>query len=235
MKLLPSFIIFCLCMTFIVSCSNNNSDEDEICEDIIAVDVDEEYPDLEAIPEEWYALPPFMNHVLGHDERDTIVGNFTGKGMDTLYIVMREVTGDDDDLGLGVKFYAVSNNKHIPEIELFGDPADPPKIVFEGDVDGDGRDEWGYLHTWMMSQYRLYHVYNYNPQNKKWRHLFYDTYPESQFLETSESFRSMGYDIVEKGPRPGLIKINYMTRVMLGELKDTIIAPTYTPISNECW
>lgn len=184
--------------------------------------------------EDQYGLPRYLNHVAGHNESDNIVGNFTGVGLDTIFIEEREVEGEDDYLGLGVKFFAVSSNPAIPEIEIFGCPSDPPLIVLEGDVDGDGRDEWGYLHTWQTSQWRQYRIYNYNPKNNAWRFLFYDN-KNTDFLETCESFRRTGLDIVEKGPRPGLIKINYMTNGVDAEIRDTIIAPTYTPINIKNW
>ena len=219
------FILFVICI-FFVGCTNNSQNTKDSKSDSIEV-IEDDFEDL-------YGLPRYLNHVAGHKECDSIVGNFTGLGLDTIYIESREVEDKDDDLGLGVKYFAISSNPAIPEVELFGCPSDPPLIVLEGDVDGDGRDEWGYLHTWLTSQWRLYRIFNYNPQNKKWRFLFYDN-ENSRFLETCEFFRSSGLDIVEKGPRPGLIKINYMTDGVDAEIRDTIIAPTYTTINKNNW
>lgn len=50
---------------------------------------------------------------------------------------------------------------------------------------------------------------------------------------TPEYVRASGVDIVEKGPKRGLIKINYGTWGAKRELRDTILKPTYTPISEE--
>lgn len=180
-----------------------------------------------------YELAQYINHVTGHEECDSIVGNFTGYGLDTIFVVSREIE-TVDKLGFTIKYFAVSNNPQIPEIEIFGCLTSQPQIVYEGDVDGDGRDEWGYMHTWHSSQWRQYRIYNYDPENKKWRFLYYDN-KASQFLDTSESLRNSGIDIVEKGPRPGLIKINYMTDEVAPELRDTIIAPTYTSIDKDHW
>ena len=60
----------------------------------------------------------------------------------------------------------------IPTIQIYG--AYYPSLVFEGDVDGDGKDEWGTLSTWMNSQWRLYSIYNYDNNTKKWRYLYDD-------------------------------------------------------------
>ena len=60
----------------------------------------------------------------------------------------------------------------IPTIQIYG--AYYPSLVFEGDVDGDGKDEWGTLSTGMNSQWRLYSIYNYDNKTKKWRYLYDD-------------------------------------------------------------
>ncbi len=171
-----------------------------------------------------------MNSVSGHDEADTIIGNFTGRGIDTIYVETLENTANNPE----GNFIAKSNNPDIPAIQIFGWVKVPPKLVFEGDVDGDGKDEWGYLHTWMNSQWRYYRVYNYDSKRKEWRFLYYDAGCDGQsLLDTPEYVRGSGYDIVEKGPKPGLIKINYGTWGAECELLDTIVKPTYTPITEE--
>lgn len=113
----------------------------------------------------------------------------------------------------------------------------PNGLVYEGDVDGDGKDEWGYLYEWMTSQWRQYRIYNYDSKTKTWRHLYYDIYDPDKvrLLSTPEYLRSSGVDIVEKGPRPGLIKINYGTWGSEFEIRDTIVKPTYTPITKDTW
>ena len=188
----------------------------------------------------------YLNSVKGHLEVDTIIGNFTGNGIDTIWIAgepLRPLSAKERKrYSIGVVgggdaeeeyiSYAVSNNPDIPPVELFC----PNGLVFEGDVDGDGRDEWGYLYSWMTSQWRLYRIYNYDPLTKTWRHLYYNVDPDKDgLLSTPAYVRASGVDLVEKGPRPGLIKINYGIWSMESELRDTIVAPTYTPISKDTW
>lgn len=180
----------------------------------------------------------YLNSVKGHKEENFIVGNFTGLGMDTIFIAdtpLRELSNAERKrlgfgLGNGTESYpiryAVSNNSDIPPVEVYS----PSGLVLEGDVDGDGKDEWGYLYEWMTSQWRQYRIYNYDSKTKTWRHLYY-----GDLLDTSEFVRSSGVDIVEKGPRPGFIKINYDTGGLKCELKDTIVKPTYTRISKDAW
>lgn len=77
---------------------------------------------------------------LNNDEEDTIVGNFTSKGIDTLHV--KEVMPDSFDYH-NIKYYMVSPNKHIPKIELYGIFQAPLKLVNEGDLDRNGTYEVG--------------------------------------------------------------------------------------------
>lgn len=93
----------------------------------------------------------FIEMCLNNDEEDTIVGNFTVKGIDTLHV--EEVMPDSFDYH-NIKYYMVSPNKHIPKIELYGIFQAPLKLVNEGDLDRNGTYEVGYLHTRYNSQWR---------------------------------------------------------------------------------
>lgn len=92
----------------------------------------------------------YANSVKGHHEQDTITGNFTGLGIDTLYVVSEHIETESDSIYFDPyswTYYAKSNNPQLPTIELYGYRDAPPSLVYEGDVDRDGKDEWGYLHT----------------------------------------------------------------------------------------
>jgi hypothetical protein len=103
-----------------------------------------------------------------------------------------------------------------------------PKLVYEGDVDGNGRDEWGYIHTWLTSQWRTYRVYTL--VGKEWRFLLD---PRNELLSTDESFRNSGVEIIEKCDKRGYIKINYSNEGVDKTIHDTIVAATYTRITDE--
>lgn len=177
-------------------------------------------------------IEDYSNSVKGHIEKDTIVGNFIGNRIDTLYVSIK--FDEKAEIEDRVKYYAKSNNPLLPTIELYGCLGSQPQLVYEGDVDGDGKDEWGYLHTWTMSQWRQYRIYNYDNSRKEWRFLYYDVGGDKELLlNTLEYVRSRGVDIVEKGPMPGTIRINYGSGYPKFELRDTIVKPTYTRISND--
>ncbi|MDE5810972.1 MAG: hypothetical protein K2H61_01540 [Muribaculaceae bacterium] len=219
--------ITCSLFSMLVSCRGKQCPVDTTTSD-----EDTNYDDFD----ELCGLSPYLNSVAGHKEEELIVGNFTGHGIDTLYVVTEEIDSIDNMYDR-YKFYAKSNNPDLPTIEIFGCGYATPMLVYEGDVDGDGKDEWGYLHTWLNSQWRQYRIYNYDSNRKEWRFLYYDTDPHDgiHLLHTSEGFRASGVDIVEKGPAPGLIKINYETNDEDYQyyVMDTIVKPTYTPISED--
>ena len=121
-----------------------------------------------------------INTIDAHNEQDTIVGNFTGKGIDTLYVEMVEnpkYNVQNDDMEQMYKYYLSSNNKSIPKIELYGCDAAPPKLVKEGDLDRNGNCEVGYIHTWTMSQWRYYRIFTL--VKNEWRYLV-----EGDYLDT---------------------------------------------------
>jgi SanA protein len=169
-----------------------------------------------------------INSVAGHDERDTIVGNFTGKGIDTIYVYTENHYPELNDYDQYTSYYAKSNNPELPTIELWGCDQVSPKLVYEGDVDSNGKDEWGYLHTWVNSQWRTYRIYTL--VGNEWRFLI----DNHELLSTYEAFRSSGVDIVEKGDRKGYVKINYAKwDIDDSDIHDTIVAATYTKITKE--
>lgn len=171
-----------------------------------------------------HPLPDCLNSVSGHDERDTIWGNFTGEGIDTIYIefVFDTTANDYDEM---YKYYAVSPNKSIPKIEIHGCRI-APKLVFEGDLDQNGTDEWGYLHTWMTGQWRHYRVYTL--VDNAWRYLFDD-----ENLSSPEWFRCSGKEIVEPADSAGYVKLNYGTfEATSMEERDTIIKASFLEIED---
>ena len=166
----------------------------------------------------WYVI----NHVIGHDERDTIIGNFTGKGIDTLYVSYDRNLKDEYE-----PFILLASNRRIPSIRLYGIIGDPPKLVNEGDLDGNGTSEVGYLHTWNMSQWRVYRVFTFI--NGQWRYLIS---PNHEYMETGEFIRGCYIDLVESSNRKGWVKVNYQTQGVNETIKDTIVKPDYSPIDD---
>ena len=207
--------LICIIVGMLFSCNTNNSD---VRNDSIGEGVDS------IVGDNSNELPECINSVIGHDERDTIWGNFTGRGIDTLWVVSEIDTTLDDPIDM-CKYYAVSNNKMIPKIELYGCCDYSPKLVYEGDLDQNGTDEWGYLHTWMMSQWRYYRVFTLS--NNTWYYLV-----EDDKLSTPEWFRCSGKEIVEPADKPGYVIIHYGTFGPDLDFGDTVIKAKYVKIKN---
>ena len=133
--------IFVVCVLFSCSCSNFKSTGSE---DDIPGNGKKSKIDIDSIEFEFDGLgmPKYLNSVKGHDEKSEIVGNFTGLGIDTLYVQWVGV-GDRDGYYDHYDYFLRSNNPNIPSMQLYGTDLDMPSLVYEGDVDGDGKDEWG--------------------------------------------------------------------------------------------
>lgn len=181
---------------------------------------DQNYNDVDSckIYDNWYII----NHVVGHTEKDTIYGNFTGEGIDTLFVLFDETKEDGDKY----QFSLGSSNKKIPSISLYGFKGGFPMLVNEGDLDGNGTCEFGYLHTWMLSQWRVYRVFTL--VNGQWRYLLT---PHHNYMETGELIRGSYKEIVEPYKK-GWVKVNYETQGVGASIKDTIVKPDYFPIDD---
>ena len=214
-------IIITLCTALLVAGCGNKSQEPEEPANETTVHRSEKSTARNFYHEGWLRS---INTVAGHDERDTIVGNFTGKGLDTLYVVASE-RDTSVDFESSVKYYAVSNNPKIPRVELYGHPSVALRLVYEGDLDGNGTDEWGYLHTWLNSQWRYYRVFTL--ANGRWRYLL-----ESDKLDTPMWFRESGKEVVEPSGKKGYVKINYGTFGPEFEMLDTIEKVTFAKITD---
>ena len=157
------------------------------------------------------------------------MGNFTGKGIDILYV--EKVVEDFGllSIGHGCRYYIASPNKNIPKIEIYGTNFAPPKLVNEGDLDGNGTCEVGYLDTWDCSQWRYYSIFTL--RNGEWRNLI-----DGDYLNTCGMFRQSGFEVAEPGLAKGTVLVHYFNWDLweAGEdVKDTIVKPTFSRIDMD--
>lgn len=176
----------------------------------------------------------YDNSMKGHDERDTIEGNFTGRGIARLFVV-QDTTYESPNYDTQL-YYIRSDNKRLPPIPVYACGA--PKLVNEGDLDGNGTCEFGFLQPWNFSRYRYYFILTFTKGS--WRYLFLDNCLATPY----DDFRSMDIEIAKPGPRKGKVLINYgyegydeKTNEQIFEVRQKIVTPTYkkvdlsTPIS----
>jgi hypothetical protein len=134
----------------------------------------------------------YINYIKGFPTTHKITGDFNGNGkIDT-------VIGEDldwetireNDLGNSIDgFSLVFSDKTIPKLKVFGNIF--YTIKNEGDLDGDGRDEIGFMYGWGTSNCRSYNVYTL--KNKKWKRLIED-------VPLTYDMRAIGILPVEKDP-----------------------------------
>lgn len=212
MKYLVSFFL----LIFLFACNGNKTSKKE----------DEDPPWIKACIKENEWTWRSIQTIDAHDEQDAIVGNFTGKGIDILYV--EKVVEDFGllSIGHGCRYYIASPNKNIPKIEINGTNFAPPKLVNEGDLDGNGTCEVGYLDTWDCSQWRYYSIFTL--RNGEWRNLI-----DGDYLCNFELFRHSGFEVAEPGLAKGTVLVHYLNWDILeaGEdMKDTIVKPTFSRI-----
>ena len=167
--------------------------------------------------------------VLGHLEEDTIVGNFDGIGIDTLYVDREDCCKEFPSCnheGPNI-YYLVSKSERLPKIRLLAKYNMPPRIVNEGDLDGDGKMEVGYMYTWDISQWRTYRILTFH--KKEWRYLID---PQEEYMSTSRVFRLSGNEIAERGKKKGTILVHYLPEGLNQSVHDKIIIPSYVKIDD---
>ena len=96
-----------------------------------------------------------------------LIGNFTGKMVDTLVCTP---TGEMEENGHYYSWYIKSMNNTVPPFEI--QHTVMGQLYHEGDLNGDGTDDFGILHSTDMSAINSYRVYTYT--DSKWCYL-YDT------------------------------------------------------------
>lgn len=100
--------------------------------------------------------------------RDTLIGNFNGIEIDTL---IAEPIGEKDSIWYFTWRVFTKNNSVKPLIiynQTIG-----IHFVSEGDLDGNGADEWGYVTEWYSSNWMGYHAFV--NVDGEWQHIIKPT------------------------------------------------------------
>ncbi len=183
-----------------------------------------------------------INSVFGHDERESISGRFNGRQTDTLTIRLvarteyvdsdlfvtfngKRFKDDGDEWADWRHWWEVTSSKGtVPPLRVYGLC---PLLVYEGDLDWNGTDEFGILFTWHLSYHRSYSVYTF--RGREWRLLI----PP---VGTAYSLRASGKDLVRPGDVPGEVRVTCsdfeapMSCYASAPDIDTILTPTFAPI-----
>lgn len=226
-------MVFLLSVSMCISCSHTNSDTSVIDSDSSRVSCTSRIDGDEAYEREQYVV----GDIKGHNEKYEIVGNFTGTQIDTLKIV--EATREEyefvGDTISSVTYYVrdkvvseneysryryttfdvVSSNPNIPILHVNNNLE--PKLNFEGDLDGDGIDEFGIGSRWGTSSCKDYYVYTL--VNNRWCYFI-------EPFGTSLPVRESGLDLVTSIGSRDSVKIVYadLTYGCSAPKRDSIVA-----------
>lgn len=163
--------------------------------------------------------------------QDTIVGNFSGLGIDTLIsepidsLSVPEFEGDHFG-NQHYKWRIFSKSGRIRDLTI--EDTNGIQFVYEGDLDGNGTDEWGFMTQWAVSNWHTYQIYTY--RNGEWHYIV-----KPIMIHTSDFEKlNNGNDIAKPNNVKGQIHIKF-SRTQNGEpcIIDTIVNATLLPISND--
>ena len=157
--------------------------------------------------------------------RDTIVGNFCGSQIDTLICEPLDSISDPSYRGFHYRWRVFAKNKSVNDL-LLGNTIGI-HFVKEGDLDGDGADEWGYVAEWETSNWMMYQVYTYEDKKPQ---LLYEPLPIYLFHidPESDSFVSAKTDIASKSNHPGMVNVKFSDVRNDGE--DFLLIDTIVPL-----
>jgi hypothetical protein len=223
-KITYAFLFCLVCMSCSHRQNNNTIDStatDELGEDTVVI------KSILGNPKDEMSDILYSNYVItGQSARQEIVGKFDGIHTDTVYIEGKFEQSDEN--GFSTRYFLASRSGRLPWVEIWGRNEMYPLIYEEGDLDGNGTDEIGYLHTWINSQWRYYRILTFH--NNQWMYMFSET---EDCFSTSQCFRLSDNEIAKPGPKKGQVYVRYMTQGTRAEIKDTIITPNLTAIEIE--
>lgn len=154
--------------------------------------------------------------------RDTIVGIFSGQGTDTLISEPTDTKGDRMNWKWQVRD---SKSKLKPLIVL---STIRVKMVYEGDLDRNGTDEFGIRRENNAGTWDNYYIFTY--ENGKWKYLVEPIWTYSRhFYETLD----MGRDVAEPINKKGKIRIRYTNADF--NIIDTLLSIKITPIKRNAF
>lgn len=145
--------------------------------------------------------------------RDTLIGKFDGINIDTLIVEPigdKTVSDEPHDIYSGwyYNWRVFTKNGTIDELK-FENKTTGIKFVSEGDVDGDGKDEWGFVTEWPTSNWMAYNLYH--NDNGKWELLIEPTQIWLPHLDSSDDIYGghTAQDLIQKSDKPGFLKVKF--------------------------
>lgn len=155
---------------------------------------------------------PAVTDVTISQYRDTLIGKFDGVNIDTLvaepYGEKSEFNDDDLYSGWYYNWRVYSKKGTVKELKL-ENVTTGIKFVKEGDVDGDGKDEWGYVSEWPTSYWMRYNLYH--NDNGRWKLLIEPTPIWLSHIDPEDKVYggNSAEDLIQKSDKKGYLKVKF--------------------------
>ncbi len=156
--------------------------------------------------------------------RDTLIGNFNGLEIDTLICEPMDSLNPNYK-GFHYKWRVFTKNKTVKDL-ILENKTIGIHFVYEGDLDGNGTDEWGYVTEWETSNWMCYHAFT--NINGEWQHIIEPTTIWLPHLDPQDSisYRISKEDILQPSDNSGFLKVKFSDVRNNGEdflIVDTLI------------
>lgn len=139
--------------------------------------------------------------------RDTLIGRFDGIDIDTLIAEPMDSLNPNYK-GFHYKWRVFTKNKTVKDLILENQTIGI-HFVYEGDLDGNGTDEWGYVTEWPTSNWMRYHAFT--NKRGKWEHIIEPTNIWLPHLDPQDSisYRISKEDILQPSDNSGFLKVKF--------------------------
>lgn len=104
-------------------------------------------------------------------------------------------------------------------------------FIREGDLDGNGTEEWGYVSRYPTSQWENYHIFI--ATNKEWKPLIDPTPIWESHLDTTESGTITPNDIAQPSEMKGYVNIKFSEIRNNSEDFDFLLIDTLIQVKNQ--
>lgn len=138
--------------------------------------------------------------------RDTLIGNFNGLEIDTLIAepidtINGEWNKENVFEGWHYKWRVFTKNGSIKDLTI-NNKIIGIHFVKEGDLDGNGTEEWGYVTEWPTSNWMCYHAFT--NINGEWQHIIQ---PSTIYIPHLDSISKA--DILQPSENAGFLKVKF--------------------------
>ena len=157
--------------------------------------------------------------------RDTLIGRFNGIDIDTLICEPMDSTNSDYK-GFHYKWRVFTKNRTVKDL-ILENKTIGIHFVNEGDLDGNGTEEWGYVTEWATSNWMCYHAFI--NANGEWQHIIEPTPIYIPHLDPQDGISKE--DILQPSKTKNFLKVKFSDVRNNGE--DFLIIDTLIQINPQ--